>query len=192
MFWAEGEVVDPDDPDMAALLALQEELTAEERAEAFKERGNEALRRGQPVNLRHAVDFYTQALDAGCDSNSANSVFYANRAQANLLLSNWGRALSDGRAALVLDPRNLKACFRAAKAAATLGRHAEAAELCAEGLRGESHCRTVSPPSLTLRPSGRCTRRVAATARLFRCGCRLGCRAQRESERCGAGGGCGG
>jgi hypothetical protein len=38
LFWDEGQEVDPDDPDLAALLALQEEVPAPERAEAFKAR----------------------------------------------------------------------------------------------------------------------------------------------------------
>jgi hypothetical protein len=36
LFWDADEVIDPDDPDMAALLALQEETPPEERAAAFK------------------------------------------------------------------------------------------------------------------------------------------------------------
>ena len=38
LFWGDGDNIDPDNPDMAALLALQEECTPEERAEAFKAR----------------------------------------------------------------------------------------------------------------------------------------------------------
>ena len=38
LVWGEGDEVDPDSADMAALLALQEECTPEERAEAFKVR----------------------------------------------------------------------------------------------------------------------------------------------------------
>ena len=38
LFWDDSSVVDPDHPDMAALLALKEEETPEERAEAKKAR----------------------------------------------------------------------------------------------------------------------------------------------------------
>ena len=38
LFWDQDDEIDPDDPDMAALLALQEETPPEERAEAFKVR----------------------------------------------------------------------------------------------------------------------------------------------------------
>jgi hypothetical protein len=38
LFWGEGDEVDPDSADMAALMALQEECTPEERAEAYKAR----------------------------------------------------------------------------------------------------------------------------------------------------------
>ena len=43
LFWGEGDDIDPDNPDMAALLALQEECTPEERAEAFKARATRAI-----------------------------------------------------------------------------------------------------------------------------------------------------
>lgn len=38
LFWGEGDAIDPDNPDMAALLALQDEVPAAERAEAYKAR----------------------------------------------------------------------------------------------------------------------------------------------------------
>jgi hypothetical protein len=38
LFWGDGDEVDPNSADMAALLALQEECTPEERAEAYKAR----------------------------------------------------------------------------------------------------------------------------------------------------------
>ena len=38
LFWGEGDDIDVNNPDMAALLALQEECTPEERAESFKAR----------------------------------------------------------------------------------------------------------------------------------------------------------
>ena len=43
LFWGEGDDIDPDNPDFAALMALQEECTPEERAEAFKARTLVAL-----------------------------------------------------------------------------------------------------------------------------------------------------
>ena len=36
LFWDKDDIIDPDNPDMAALLALQEETPPEERAAAFK------------------------------------------------------------------------------------------------------------------------------------------------------------
>jgi len=144
LFWGEGDAIDPDDPDMAALLALQEETPPEERAEAFKDRGNESLRLGTPFHVRQASACYTQALEQGSSDVCANSTYLANRAQAQLLLKNWGRALADGRLALSLNPGNLKAAWRAAKAAAELGRHEEVEQLCAAGLQRASCVRAVS------------------------------------------------
>ena len=43
LFWGEGDDIDPDNPDFAALMALQEECTPEERAEAYKARTLVAL-----------------------------------------------------------------------------------------------------------------------------------------------------
>ena len=36
LFWDNDDIIDPENPDMAALLALQEETPPEERAAAFK------------------------------------------------------------------------------------------------------------------------------------------------------------
>ena len=134
LFWGQDEVIDPDDPDMAALLALQEETPPEERAEAFKDRGNESLKLGTPFHLRQAAGCYSQALAQGHPDPRANSVYLANRAQAHLQLRNWGHALRDGRAAVQLNPGNVKAAFRAAKAAAQLRKHEDVLEMCAVGL----------------------------------------------------------
>ena len=135
LFWGEGDEIDPDDPDMAALLALQEETPPEERAEALKDRGNESLKLGTPFHLRQAAGCYTQALAQGHPSDETNAVYLANRAQAHLQLRNWGKALADGRAALRLNPANVKAAYRGAKAAAQLGKHADVMVLCDVGLK---------------------------------------------------------
>ena len=87
--------------------------------------------------MRRAVVFYTQALACASGCVTSNAVYLANRSAAQLLLGNWGRALCDGRDALALDPRNVKSAFRAAKAAAALGRHADVVQLCDAGLQGE-------------------------------------------------------
>ena len=53
LFWGDGDDIDPDNPDMAALLALQEECTPEERAEAFKARIRSRLRALAARRLLH-------------------------------------------------------------------------------------------------------------------------------------------
>lgn len=162
LLWDTDEAVDPEHPDLLALQALQLELSPLERALAYRQRGNEALRRGNAVNLRHAVAFYMQALGEGCGDAGADAAALANRAQAQLLLKNYGRALDDARAALALaggcggaeaegsatpaapppppapappPPALLaKAAFRGATAAAALGRDALARDLALRGL----------------------------------------------------------
>jgi tetratricopeptide (TPR) repeat protein len=100
-----------------------------------QDRGNESLKLGTPFHCRQAAACYSQALAQGLSDPKANSVFYANRAQAHLQLRNWGKALADGRAAVELHPGNVKAAFRAAKAAAQLGKHDEVLHMCAIGMQ---------------------------------------------------------
>ena len=99
-----------------------------------QDRGNESLKLGTPFHLRQAAGCYSQALAQGHPDPRANSVYLANRAQAHLQLRNWGHALRDGRAAVQLNQGNVKAAFRAAKAAAQLGKHEDVLEMCAVGL----------------------------------------------------------
>ena len=79
------------------------------RARRAQERGNEALKRGAPFYYRQASTFYSQALEQRSGDAAQNSVYYANRAAAQLQLRNWGRALADARAAVALNGTNVKA-----------------------------------------------------------------------------------
>jgi tetratricopeptide (TPR) repeat protein len=124
----------------------------------LQERGNEALKRGSAFYQKQAADFYTQAIEQRSGNAAQNSVYYANRAHTQLQLKNWGKALADARAAVQLNPGNVKAracatrsgnaagwrgltrdarqaCWRGAKAAAELGRHADVLELCEQALQ---------------------------------------------------------
>ena len=67
------------------------------------------MKRGTPFYLRHAAAFYTQAIEQRGSDAAANSVYHANRAQAHLQLRNWGKALSDARAAVGFNASNVKA-----------------------------------------------------------------------------------
>lgn len=130
LFWDTNEAVDPENADYLALQALLAEQTPLERAVAYRTRGNEALRRGNVVNWRNAVAFYTQALEQGCEDVAANVASLANRALAQLKLSNWGKAKADAEAALALQPSHEKAAYRASLACSALGRYAECIAHC--------------------------------------------------------------
>eukprot|EP00271_Cylindrocystis_brebissonii_P013158 TRINITY_DN32769_c0_g1_i1.p1 TRINITY_DN32769_c0_g1~~TRINITY_DN32769_c0_g1_i1.p1 ORF type:complete len:371 (-),score=93.90 TRINITY_DN32769_c0_g1_i1:35-1147(-) len=137
LFMDEAESADAwkdagDDPDLVAMKSLMEE-PPEETAEIYKEQGNLSLKKGHKF-YEEAKDYYTQAL--GCQGSIAknNSVYHANRAHVELLLGNHGRALADSLEAMRLDAANIKAYFRAAKAALAMSKFQEAANYAREGL----------------------------------------------------------
>ncbi|KAK9833531.1 hypothetical protein WJX81_002203 [Elliptochloris bilobata] len=128
----------PDNPDLQAINALLEEATPEERAETYKNQGNDVLKRGTQLKkkfyLREASGLYTRGLDMRCRDAALVSALFANRAQAQLLLGNQRSALDDALAALRADDRNVKAHYRAARAATALGDFECAAAACDSGL----------------------------------------------------------
>ncbi|GAQ80087.1 hypothetical protein KFL_000450440 [Klebsormidium nitens] len=128
----------PEDPsqndDLAAIQALiYDDQTPEEIAENFKDQGNHALTKHKRF-IPDAVKFYTQAIDQKVEDPVRNSIYYANRSHANLLLGNYRRALQDSQEAVRLNPDNIKAYFRAAKAAFNLGEYDEAVQQAMAGL----------------------------------------------------------
>lgn len=126
-----------DHPMMGALEGIQSLVydgeTPESLAEHFKSQGNDCVKRGKKY-FNDAVEYYSQAIEQGSSDSVANSVYHCNRAQVQLLLENYGRAISDCEKALELDPTNIKACFRAAKAAAALKKYDRVLEFCVLGL----------------------------------------------------------
>lgn len=114
--------------DLAAIAAIKESAAVE-----LKEKGNEFVKLGKK-HYPDAIDCYTRALDQKALSDSEHSVLYANRAHVNLLLGNHRRALEDAQEAIKLSATNVKALYRAAKAAFFLGLLVEAASYCQRGL----------------------------------------------------------
>jgi len=135
LLW-DKDVDDPDNPDAAAMQALMyDECTATERAENFKNRGNDCMKR--PKNsyyVRNAVTYYTKALDEKCGDTPLEATCYSNRAQAHLLLGNNRNALNDCKKSLELNADNVKAYFRGAKAGLAVKEFTTAVHLCQEGL----------------------------------------------------------
>ncbi|TQV98821.1 Tetratricopeptide repeat-containing [Cordyceps javanica] len=146
-----------DNDDIAALQALDYEGTALENSADFKERGNECFKvRG----YADAREFYTKGVlllaagerarargettrdpDGAADGpdevaaqRAMLASLYLNRAACNLELDNYRSVWLDCTAALRLDPRSVKAYYRAARALLRVDRVGEAGDMCARGL----------------------------------------------------------
>ncbi|PNY29679.1 Uncharacterized protein TCAP_00403, partial [Tolypocladium capitatum] len=143
--------------DTAALQALGYEGSALENGADFKERGNECFKARGYVD---AKEFYTKGIlvlaaeerkrargeattNPGGEADSDDEVgrqremleaLYVNRAACHLGLANYRSCWLDGAAALRLNPRNVKACYRSARALLAVDRVAEADAVCARGL----------------------------------------------------------
>ncbi|KAM5348259.1 hypothetical protein ACJ41O_008083 [Fusarium nematophilum] len=146
-----------DNDDIAALQALAYEGTPLENGQEFKERGNESFKmRG----YADAKEFYTKGVailageerkrakgevtknpDGEPDSNDEVAkqretleALYVNRAACHLAVQNYRSCWLDCAAALRLNPRNLKAYYRSARALLAVDRIEEADDVCARGL----------------------------------------------------------
>eukprot|EP00359_Climacostomum_virens_P011559 CAMPEP_0204904492 /NCGR_PEP_ID=MMETSP1397-20131031/4893_1 /ASSEMBLY_ACC=CAM_ASM_000891 /TAXON_ID=49980 /ORGANISM="Climacostomum Climacostomum virens, Strain Stock W-24" /LENGTH=286 /DNA_ID=CAMNT_0052073287 /DNA_START=1 /DNA_END=861 /DNA_ORIENTATION=- len=122
----------PDDlsnyPELEALQALAWEGPPEEVATNFKNQGNEHFKLGTPKGLVDAVKFYSQGLEEELPDGELKVSLHNNRAQAQLLLKNYGYAIKDSQEVLRMQPGNLKAYYRIAKASALLFKREEALE----------------------------------------------------------------
>ncbi|KAH9307420.1 hypothetical protein KI387_035331 [Taxus chinensis] len=114
--------------DVDAINALRESSALE-----LKEKGNEYIRMGKK-HYADAIDCYTRAINQKISNNVENSILFANRAHANLLLGNYRRALMDAEDAIKINSKNVKAYYRGAKAALALESLAEAGRYCRSGL----------------------------------------------------------
>ncbi|KAL0355043.1 UNVERIFIED_CONTAM: Tetratricopeptide repeat protein 4 [Sesamum radiatum] len=115
--------------DLEAIAALKESAALE-----LKEKGNEYVKMGKK-HYSDAIDCYTRAINQKALSNSESSILYSNRAHVNLLLGNFRRALQDAEEAIKLSPTNVKALYRAVKAALSLNLMNEAKSYCEKGLQ---------------------------------------------------------
>lgn len=146
-----------DNDDMAALEALSYEGTPLENATDFKDSGNEAFRERRWADAR---EFYGRGIavltgeekrrqrgdkprendpDGDAEAEVARQravleTLYVNRAACHLEMKNHRSCWLDCNAALRLNPRNVKAWYRSAKALLAVGRIHEADEACAGGL----------------------------------------------------------
>ena len=145
LFWdGEGdEWLEETSPEFAALRAIVEDAnrdaTPAEIAQKCKEKGNASVKYGVANKLyaRYAVEHYTAGLAAASGDATLDGTLYCNRAHAGLLLKNYRKAYSDAIKATELVSGNVKAWFRAAKAALALERAEECARCCVGGLEIE-------------------------------------------------------
>ncbi|KAF2173776.1 hypothetical protein M409DRAFT_62037 [Zasmidium cellare ATCC 36951] len=143
---------------LEAIKALAYEGTRAEVAENFRQQGNEAAR---AKLWKDAREFYTKGiqalrgqvktteaeddhsikvveLDEEAEAKKERSIDEAclsNRALCNLEMKNYGSCNRDCAAALSINPRNLKAWYRAASACLALDKLPEALDACASGLQ---------------------------------------------------------
>ncbi|KAL5068020.1 hypothetical protein RYX36_018907 [Vicia faba] len=114
--------------DLEAIAAIKESSAFE-----LKEKGNQYVKMGKN-HYSEAVDCYTRAINQNALTDSDTSILFSNRALVNLLLGNFRRALNDANDALKLQPSNIKAIYRAAKASLSLNLLDEAQDYCQMGL----------------------------------------------------------
>lgn len=116
---------------LEAIRALQYEGPPEEIAANFKLQGNERFK----VKLyKDARTFYTKALAVEPLNRDIELACLGNRAQCNLELGNYGKAVADCRRALEMQPTNAKHWFRAARALCEISK-LEEAKACIENAR---------------------------------------------------------
>lgn len=142
LFWDEMPEGFEEHPDYVALQSIMTEgTTPESRAANFKDQGNKKLeianKTRNTFNFQEAIGFYTKGIAEKCSDAKLNSQLYANRAHVQLILDNCRHAYNDARRAVEFDPSNLKAYFRAAKAALQLKQFAACRTVCERGLAQE-------------------------------------------------------
>lgn len=121
-------VTESERADLDAIAALKESAALE-----LKDKGNQYVKMGKK-HYTIAIDCYTRAINQKALSGLDTSILFANRAHVNLLLGNYRRALTDAEEAIKLCSTNVKAHYRAAKAAFSLNLLTEAASFCQSGL----------------------------------------------------------
>jgi tetratricopeptide (TPR) repeat protein len=134
-----GKLNDDDDTestcvDLEALKHIEDDFDPEHEAEDLKRQGNQAFSMGYTYRVA-ALKLFTKAIKLPVNDDAKRSVYFANRAAVNLLGENYGNCISDCKHAVRLDPSNVKAYYRAAKASYALRKWRDAAEFVELGLK---------------------------------------------------------
>ncbi|KAJ3122778.1 hypothetical protein HK098_002469 [Nowakowskiella sp. JEL0407] len=119
---------------LAALQSLVFEGPPNEVALNFKNSGNEAFQSGKS-GYKDAIEYYSKGIAAKADDDKLNSILYSNRAAVNLELENYRSVLTDCSKAIKLDPKNIKAYYRSAKALTLLDKIDDAIDCIHHGLK---------------------------------------------------------
>ncbi|KAK4955332.1 HSP70/90 co-chaperone [Elasticomyces elasticus] len=157
LFMTSMDDMDEDNEMLQAIRAIAYEGTRAEVAGNFRTQGNECVKTKQWSDAR---TFYAKALAAlkapreaaPKDSDVAEldeeveekkeraleEACYANRALCHLEMKNYGSCNRDCAGALRLNPRNVKAWYRAAQACLALDKTPEALDACQGGLEIDS------------------------------------------------------
>jgi chaperonin cofactor prefoldin len=121
-----------------AQSAVEDEAAqARVRADGLKKRGNESLKANTKSAAREALECYTAGLEVACDDRVLNAQLLSNRAHARILLKQYVEAVDDCRKAIEMDPKNMKAYWRAARASLNLDLCRNGIDFCEAGLRLE-------------------------------------------------------
>jgi tetratricopeptide (TPR) repeat protein len=104
-----------------------------EVAQNFREQGNDCFRAGK-AKYPDAISFYTKAIETECSDNNIIEACLANRAACNLELKNYGRVLNDCSKCLEINPQNVKALYRSARALFALDKLVETIDCCDHAL----------------------------------------------------------
>ncbi|ODV90284.1 hypothetical protein CANCADRAFT_56839 [Tortispora caseinolytica NRRL Y-17796] len=137
---------------LEAMKALQfdDDSDAYENAQSFKDQGNESFKFKDYSN---AIALYDNALKIKAQIAEGKRTTteplgkqmalwlscYLNKSACNFELKNYRRCINDAKQALQIDPRNLKAHYRASKAFLALDKTDECFELLRHGLEIDSH-----------------------------------------------------
>ncbi|CAO3651895.1 unnamed protein product [Mucor hiemalis] len=130
------DLPDEENDTLTALQSLVFDGTPEEVAQNFREQGNDCFRAGK-AKYKDAITYYTKAIDTECSDNAIIEACLANRAACNLELKNYGRVLTDCSKCLAINPKNIKAFYRSARALLALDKLVETIDCCDHALSVE-------------------------------------------------------
>jgi len=105
-------------------------MSARQRAEAFKEKGNRAF--GEK-KFDEAINFYSEAIKI----DARNHVYFSNRSAAYMGKNMYSNALEDAEQCVKLNPKWGKGYFRRAVALLALSRASDAEAVLQEGIRAD-------------------------------------------------------